>query len=96
MSPFAQDEGDQNFASWGENFSLILGTPAAGSIALDPTYGQDGVFDVNITPTGGTATMVSYCVAISVNEATNSSTKGRFACVNTSDGGGPVINIGQQ
>jgi hypothetical protein len=96
FTPFAQDEGEQNWASWDQDFSLILGEPAAGSIALDTTYGQDGVFDVNITPTGGTATPITYCVAISVDEATNSSTKGRFACANASDGGGPVITIGQQ
>ena len=95
MTPFAQDDGSQNSASWDENFSSIMGAPAAGSIALDPTYGQDGVFDVNVTPTGGTAATISYCAAISVNKATNSSAKGRFACVNASKSS-PDVTIGQE
>ncbi len=96
MSPFAQDDGDQNWASWDYDFTFLFGEPEAGSIALDANYGQHGVFDINVTPTGGTPTTITDCVAISVDKATNSSTKGRFACVNTTSNGDPVIAIGQE
>jgi hypothetical protein len=57
---------------------------------LDPN-GTLGIFDVNATEGGTTDTQV-YCVAVSVDKATNSSTQGRLICIDAT-GQSPQITI---
>ena len=105
---YAEDDGGQQWASWDlglcdENTScpgvtggIIADTTAnaaTGALGLDPN-GTIGIFDAQGTQSGTTQTM-AYCIAVSVDHATNSSTKGQFACVDASSKH-PSISIGQE
>ena len=96
MSGFAQDDGGQGWADWDE---ALCGSPGCsgttanvvpdttangttGALGTDPN-GLFGVFDVQGTQGGMTQSM-AYCFAISVDAATNSSTKGRLVCMDAS------------
>lgn len=85
MSNFAQDQGGQQWADWDEGLSGDSSTTATGVVDPDSTYGSYGVFDVKVTPDGGTESTQVYCVAVSVDAAANSSTKGRLVCVDASN-----------
>ncbi len=94
MLNFASDDGGQSWASWGESLSGKSGGTATGAVVADATLdpnGTLGIFDVTITQ-GGSTTTVVYCMAISVDKATNSSTQGRLACVDAT-GQSPQITI---
>jgi hypothetical protein len=86
MTYYAADSGGQNSADWDDYLcgsQCALGTATfAQDTTNDPT-GAFGVFDLNFS-LSGTNQVISYCVAISVDKATKSATKGRFACM---DGG---------
>jgi hypothetical protein len=104
---YAEDDNGDGFADWDEGLcgSGCSGTVTAaivpdttanattGTLGLDPT-GALGVFDVQGTQ-GSTTQVISYCIAISVDQATNSSTKGRFVCLDTSSHNG-TLSIGQE
>jgi hypothetical protein len=78
---FAQDHGGQTWATWDESLGGIGGQTVTGVVVpdttIDPT-GTLGVFDVNITPTGGTATTQVYCFATNYH---SSSSNGRLICL---------------
>jgi predicted RNA methylase len=107
FTSFAEDDGGQGWASWdlgfcnesscpGATAGIILDTTAnasTGELGLDPN-GTIGVFDPQGTQ-GSTTQTQAYCIAISVDKATNSSTKGRFVCVDAS-GNHPSLTIGQE
>lgn len=83
FTTFAQDSGSQNWADWDEPLSGSTSQSATGALVPDTTLdpnGTYGIFDVNVTQ-GGTTTTQVYCVAISVDKATNSSTQGRLVCL---------------
>jgi hypothetical protein len=80
---FAQEDGGWNWADWDEPLSGSSSVTATGVVVPDTTNdptGAFGIFDMNMTEGGSTSTQV-YCVAISVDKATNSSTQGRLVCV---------------
>ena len=83
---FAQEDGGRNWADWDEPLSGSSSVTATGVVVPDTTNdptGAFGIFDINMTQGGSTSTQV-YCIAISVDKATNSSTQGRLACVDAS------------
>ncbi len=83
FTTFAQDDGGWNWADWDEPLSGSVAISATGVFVPDTTIdpnGTFGIFDINMTQGGTTSTQV-YCVAISVDKATNASTQGRFACI---------------
>jgi hypothetical protein len=91
---FAQDKGGQNQADWDETLS---DQSATAVIVPDTTYdpnGTLGIFDLNVTQSGTTKTE-NYCIAISVDKATNSNTKGRLVCIDA-DKTSPQITIVQE
>jgi len=104
---YAEDDGGSQWASWdvglcdessctGVTGGIIADTTAnaaTGALGLDPN-GTIGIFDAQGTQSGTTQTM-AYCIAVSVDHATISSTKGRFACVDASSKH-PSISIGQE
>ncbi len=95
MVNFASDSGSQSWASWDESLSGKGGGGAATGVSvpdttLDPN-GTLGIFDLNITQ-GSTTTTQVYCIAISVDKATKSTTQGRLACIDAS-GQSPEITI---
>lgn len=95
---FAQDDGGQSWADWDENISGIVGEPATGALVPDTTLdpnGTYGVVDFVATPQVGSAMIGSYCLAISVDKATNSATKGRSVCIDSSSSS-PQLTIVQE
>jgi hypothetical protein len=85
---FASDDGGSSWADWDEPLSGSSTVTATAVIVPDTTLdpnGTFGVFDVNQTSGGTTQTQV-YCIAISVDAATNSATKGRLVCIDASSG----------
>jgi hypothetical protein len=94
LTYFAQDEGGQNEADWDETLSGQSATAAVvPDTTLDPN-GAYGIFDLKVTQSGTTETE-SYCIAISVDKATNSGTKGRLVCIDAKKGS-PQISISQE
>lgn len=94
LTYFAQDKGGQNQADWDET---LTDQAATATLVPDATYdpnGAYGIFDLNVTQSGATMTE-SYCIAISVDKATNSSTKGRLVCIDV-DKTSPQISISQE
>jgi hypothetical protein len=100
ISGFASDSGGQNWASWDEGMTDENGNPVTAAVALDTTTngattdGAYGLFDINFTEGGNTATE-SYCFAASVDTATVSTTKGRLVCLDASSSN-PRIMVLQQ
>lgn len=97
LTALVLDSGGQNWADWDE---FMCGSECAGDsgaftpdTTLDPG-GTLGVFDMNLTQSG-TTTPVSDCVAISVDKATNSSSKGRLVCLGSA-GQSPQLIIIQE
>jgi hypothetical protein len=108
---YAEDDGGQQWADWDEGLcgtgctatedaettgALILDTTAnssTGALGLDPNS-TIGIVDAQATQ-GSTTQTMAYCIAISVDTATNSSAKGRFVCVNRSSDH-PTLAFGQQ
>jgi hypothetical protein len=80
MSGYAQDESNENWANWDASLSGSGTATVTGNLSLDSTDGTYGLFNVNMTE-NSTTQIVSYCYAASVDTATNSSTRGRFVCV---------------
>jgi hypothetical protein len=81
INDYAEDDGGSNWASWDEGMTGNNGTTETAAVVLDTTDGTYGLFDVNMTESGTTTTQ-SYCFAISVDAASNSSsTKGKLVCV---------------
>lgn len=99
FTAFAEDDGGQDWADWDEG--LCGGHCGTGSVTgtvvpdttLDPT-GALGIFDINITQ-GTTTTTQVYCVAISVDKATNSGTQGRLACVDATSQSPQITIVGE-
>ncbi len=109
FTSYAEDDGGQNWADWDEGIcgggsgcggtvtaAIIPDTTAnaaTGELGLDPN-GTIGIFDAQGTQ-GTTTQTMAYCIAISVDKATNSSAKGRFVCVDASSNH-PSLSIGQE
>ncbi|MGD0157849.1 MAG: putative Ig domain-containing protein [Terracidiphilus sp.] len=94
FTTFALDKGGQGNADWDEPLSGSTSQTATASAVPDTTLdpnGTLGIFDVNATEGGTTDTQV-YCVAVSVDKATNSSTQGRLICIDAT-GQSPQITI---
>jgi large repetitive protein len=84
ISNFAQDNGGNNWASWGEGLSGTSSVTATGALALNATDGANyGLFDINMTVGGTTSTQVE-CYAISLDAAINSATKAKLVCLDRS------------
>jgi hypothetical protein len=94
INDYAEDDGGSNWASWDEGIAGNSGTPETGAFALDTTDGTYGLFDVNFT-SGTTTTTQSYCFAISVDAATNSSAKGKLVCMDIGSNS-PKLSIAQE
>jgi hypothetical protein len=100
FSNFATDNGGQSRADWVEGLSNGNGTTETGAVALDTiTNGITmdsayGLIDVNFM-SGTTTTTESYCFAISVDEATTSSAKGKLVCLDASSNS-PRLNVLQE
>jgi hypothetical protein len=96
---FAQDDGGQNWADWDEPCNAGNNGQAATCVFTpDTTYdpnGTSGIFDAVMTPQGGTSQTISYCMAISVDKATNSSTRGRMVCLDATSKS-PRLSIAQE
>ncbi len=104
---YAEDDNGYGFADWDEDLcgsgcsgtvtgAIVPDTTAnatTGALGLDPT-GALGVFNAEGTQ-GSTTQVISYCIAVSVDKATNSGTKGRVACLDTSSHNGS-LSIGQE
>jgi hypothetical protein len=104
---YAEDDNGDGWADWDEGLcsgdcggtvsgAILPDTTAnasTGALGLDPT-GVLGVFDAEGTQ-GSTTQVMSYCIAVSVDKATTSSTKGRFVCVDSSSSHG-TLSIGQE
>jgi hypothetical protein len=109
FTSYAEDDGGQQWADWDEGLcgggsgcggtvtgAIVPDTTAnasTGALGLDPN-GTIGIFDAQGTQ-GTTTQTMAYCIAISVDKATNSSTKGRFVCVDASSNH-PSLSIGQE
>jgi hypothetical protein len=107
FSAFAEDDSGDGFADWDENVcgagctgtttaAIVPDTTAnasTGALGVDPT-GALGVFTV-IATQGSSSGLEAYCIAISVDNATNSATKGRLVCLSGSDYS-PMTMIGQE
>ena len=94
FTAFASDSGGQNWASWDEPMSGSSSQTATDALVPDTTFdptGTLGVFDATGTQ-GTTTTTQAYCIAVSVDKATNSNGQGRLVCVNASDKS-PKINL---
>ncbi len=106
---YAEDDNGDGWAEWDEDLCAMSGgcggtvtatlvpdsaaNSTTGTLGLDPT-GTLGVFDVE-RMLNSTTQVMTYCVAISVDKATNSSTRARMVCLdNSSDHGS--LNIGQE
>jgi large repetitive protein len=94
LSGYAQDSGNENWASWDEGMEGASGTTGTAAIALDSTDGAYGLFDVNFTE-GGTTTTQSYCYAVSVDTDTTSGAKGKFVCLDANSSS-PEISVLQE
>jgi hypothetical protein len=93
LSNLAKDTGGNTFADWDEELGSYNGASYTGSVEVDPTLdpkGAYGIFDVNLTVYDLTA-LYEYCAAISVDNATTSSTTGKAVCVDLSSSPGLVI-----
>jgi hypothetical protein len=105
---YAEDDNGDGWADWDEDLcgsADCRGTVTAaivpdfaantltGTLGLDPTATL-GAFDVERT-VGSTTQVMSYCIAISVDKATNSSTKARMVCLDNSSHNGS-LNILQE
>ncbi|MGO8757517.1 MAG: beta strand repeat-containing protein [Terracidiphilus sp.] len=109
FTSYAEDDGGQQQADWDEGLcgggsgcggtvtgAIVPDTTAnatTGALGLDPN-GTIGVFDAQGTQ-GSTTQTMAYCIAISVDQATNSSTKGHFVCLDASSKH-PALSIGQE
>lgn len=100
FTTYAVDSGGQNWASWDEGLcgsSCGTGGTATGAVVPDTTLdpnGALGIFDVNATQ-GSTTTTVSYCIAISVDKATDANTKGHLVCLDATSQS-PQLTIVQE
>jgi len=106
---YAEDDNGDGWAEWDEDLCAMSGgcggtvtaafvpdsaaNPTTGTLGLDPT-GTLGIFDVE-RMLNSTTEVMTYCIAISVDKATNSGTKGRMVCLDTSSDHGS-LNIGQE
>ena len=104
---YAEDDNGEGWADWDENLcgagcgGTVTGTivpdttsnSSTGALGLDPTRAL-GVFNAEATQ-GSTNQVMSYCIAISVDQATNCGTKGRVVCLDTSKSNGS-LSIGQE
>jgi hypothetical protein len=101
---YLEDEGGQQWADWGDGLCGCSGYSGAlvpdtavdtstGTLGLDPN-GTIGIFDTQLTLIGTTET-VAWCVAVSVDTATNPSAEGRLVCLDRLTNH-PSVNIGQQ
>ena len=97
ITAFAQDSGGQNWADWDKQPMCPSSCPYTGKLVpdttLDPT-GAFGIFDLNATQ-NSTTQIVSYCIAISVDKATNANAKGRLVCLNPAKDS-PQISVTQE
>jgi hypothetical protein len=92
---FAQDDGGIDWVDWDEGMGGQYGVSSSGVVVPDTTLdpnGTYGVFDVNVTVQGQTQTAV-YCVAESVDSATNSNDKGGLLCVDSGSNNSPHLTI---
>ena len=95
ITNYANDYGNQNYATWDESLSYSSGvTGASAAISSDSTDGAYGLFDMKMTG-GGSTTTQSYCYAISVDATTKSGAKGKFVCLDPNSDN-PEISIGQE
>jgi hypothetical protein len=95
---YAQDDGGQSWADWDEPCTNDNGGAATCVFVPDTTYdpnGTYGIFDANLTPQGGTTQAQAYCIAISVDKATNSKTRGRMICLDATSKS-PQLSIAQE
>ena len=106
---YAEDDNGDGWAEWDQDLCAMSsgcgGTVTAalvpdstansstGTLGLDPT-GTLGVFDVE-RMLNSTTDVMTYCIAVSVDKATNSSTKARMVCLDNSSGTGS-LNILQE
>jgi hypothetical protein len=106
---YAEDDNGDGWAEWDEDLCAMSGgcggtvtaalvpdsaaNSTTGTLGLDPT-GTLGVFDVE-RMLNSTTEVMTYCIAVSVDKATNSSTEARMVCLDNSSGTGS-LNILQQ
>lgn len=94
---YAQDDGGQGWADWGEGICPTCGAGATATYTPDTTYDPNstiGIFDVILTANGKTLT-TSYCLSIRVDQATNASSKGRAVCLDATSSS-PQVSVAQQ
>jgi hypothetical protein len=93
LSSFAQDTGGDTWADWDEDLGNYHGSSYTGALAPDSTLDPKGaysIFDVNLTANGVT-TISQYCAAISVDDASSSTAKGKAVCVDINSNPGLMI-----
>ena len=94
---YAEDDNGDGWAEWDQDLCAMSGgcggtvtaalvpdsaaNSSTGTLGLDPT-GTLGVFDVE-RMLNSTTDVMTYCIAVSVDKATNSSTRARMVCLDS-------------